>query len=741
MLGVRRTGGRAAGPRGVTRLRRTAGAAVAVALTGWGLLAMAGVAAASWGYQSTPTVPGATTWGFNAVSCWSGTACMAVGNQGNPSGGLLTETRNDTAWTIRAITDPGSGNLNAISCTSASACTAVGSYSSGGGTVTLAEAWNGSAWSMQATPNPAGATSTTLTGVSCRSAGDCAAVGDSYNGSVTTTVAESWNGSHWTIQSTPNVGGATTSQLNGVSCVSATACTAVGYSSNGTGSPLAEVFNGSAWKIQPTQDPSGTFNELDSVSCPSATACIAVGDGFAEDWNGTAWAVHAIARAKDTLVSVSCVAATTCVAAGGYFDDGVQFMVAESWNGTKWRVINPPISTSFDTDELSGVACQNANQCTAVGSYHDPVDGYRTLAEIMQLRWQPQTATVPAGAIATGFDTVSCTSASACMAVGDYEAGDSTFDDFTETWNGGGWTVQPTPNSSNSNLSGVSCSAASACTAVGDVLSGGVLVTLAQRWNGTGWAVQATPNPAGAASSYLTSVSCPSATSCTATGFYRDGSGNQFPLAEAWNGSTWKIQTTPHPSGTTTTQFNTVSCASAGACVAVGYDLTPSFTPFAEVWNGTSWKIKDPSLPGGGSDGTLGGVSCSAATACAAVGDYFNGSKTVTLAERWNGTGWAVQTTPNRADAKDSYLAAVDCNSATSCTATGSVFHGGTVKTITLAERWDGTTWHLSAPGAPAGATQSNLTGVSCQTSTNCMGVGWYYDASGNEFPLFAPYN
>jgi hypothetical protein len=103
--------------------------------------------------------------------------------------------------------------------------------------------------------------------------------------------------------------------------------------------------------------------------------------------------------------------------------------------------------------------------------------------------------------------------------------------------------------------------------------------------------------------------------------------------------------------------------------------------------------------------------------------------------------GWTVQTTPNRADAEDSYLVAVDCNSATSCTATGSVFHGGTVKTITLAERWDGTTWHLSAPGAPAAATQSNLTGVSCQTSTNCMGVGWYYDSSGNEFPLFAPYN
>ncbi len=100
-----------------------------------------------------------------------------------------------------------------------------------------------------------------------------------------------------------------------------------------------------------------------------------------------------------------------------------------------------------------------------------------------------------------------------------------------------------------------------------------------------------------------------------------------------------------------------------------------------------------------------------------------------------------VQTTPNRAGAKDSYLAAVDCNSATSCTAVGPVFHGGTNPLVTLAERWDGTRWHLSAPGGVTGAQQSDLTGVSCPATNNCMGVGWYYDASGNEFPLFAPCN
>ncbi|MEA2314573.1 MAG: hypothetical protein QOI03_1265, partial [Solirubrobacteraceae bacterium] len=44
----------------------------------------------------------------------------------------------------------------------------------------------------------------------------------------------------------------------------------------------------------------------------------------------------------------------------------------------------------------------------------------------------------------------------------------------------------------------------------------------------------------------------------------------------------------------------------------------------------------------------LSGVSCTTASACTAVGYYVNSAGTrLTLAERWNGTSWATQTTPN----------------------------------------------------------------------------------------------
>jgi hypothetical protein len=42
----------------------------------------------------------------------------------------------------------------------------------------LAEAWNGTSWSVQPVPNPQGSTATFLNGVACSSAGVCTAVGE-----------------------------------------------------------------------------------------------------------------------------------------------------------------------------------------------------------------------------------------------------------------------------------------------------------------------------------------------------------------------------------------------------------------------------------------------------------------------------------------------------------------------------------------------------------------------------------
>ncbi|MGA8744575.1 MAG: hypothetical protein WB507_01770, partial [Solirubrobacterales bacterium] len=128
--------------------------------------------------------------------------------------------------------------LEGLSCSSSSACMAVGSYhESGGKDKGLAERWNGSAWSSMTTPTPTESEGgNDLYGVSCLSSSSCFAVGRRINKESTElhipteerTLAETWNGTAWTVQSTPNPEKNHWDTFTGVSCTSSIACTAVG---------------------------------------------------------------------------------------------------------------------------------------------------------------------------------------------------------------------------------------------------------------------------------------------------------------------------------------------------------------------------------------------------------------------------------------------------------------------------------------------------------------------------------
>jgi len=68
----------------------------------------------------------------------------------------------------------------------------------------------------------------------------------------------------------------------------------------------------------------------------------------------------------------------------------------------------------------------------------------------------------------------------------------------------------------------------------------------------------------------------------------------------------------------------------------------------------------------------LSGVSCTWATAGITVGSYVNGAgQQVTLAERWNGTSWTIQPTRNPGGGPERSLNGVSCTSAMACTAAG----------------------------------------------------------------------
>jgi hypothetical protein len=686
--------------------------------------APASAPAGGWSITPSPN-PRVPTGQLFWVSCPATDSCMAVGTYVKASGiGVnLAEQWTGTSWRILPTPNPSGialSGLLGVACTSASACMAVGASTTTTGAVRpVAERWNGTRWTIQPTPNPPQGGGF-LNGVSCTSASACTAVGTSNTG----TLAERWNGTRWTIQPTPNPSQGAT--LSGVSCTSASACTAVGGSSAGA---LAERWNGTTWRIQPTPNPAQGGGFLTSVACTSASACTAVGASnagtLAEGWNGTRWRIQPTptpARAQFAFLNtVACTSPSACTAAGAYINSsGVFQTLAEHWDGTAWhRQATPNQGPSL----LIGLACTSAAACTAVGFSNANQSPAVLVERSAGAFWRTQAAPNPPGAASSSLNGVACASRSACIAVGATTSRSRTMVTLAERWNGHTWRIQPTPSPAGGGaLNSVSCTSRSACTAVGGTASGRVL---AERSNGSTWTIQPTPNPAGAMASFLLAVSCTSPSACIAAGAYFTTSSQSGPvrsLAERWNGKRWTILPTPNPPGAVQSFLGGVSCTSPSACTAIGeqHSAAGIVHTLAERWNGAAWRIQPTPNPPGVQFASLAGVSCTGPSACLAAG----GSDRGTLAERWDGTAWTIQPTPNPPGGGNILLASVACPASSACTAFG-FDETGSGQHLTLAERWNGRTWRIQpTPGVVT--FDIGLPAVACPTLSACVAVASY---------------
>jgi len=353
--------------------------------------------------------------------------------------------------------------------------------------------------------------------------------------------------------------------------------------------------------------------------------------------------------------------------------------------------------------------------------------------------WQVETTPNVVGAGINEFSAVSCNSATACTAVGSHAASFSSPGfSLAERWNGTSWRLQRTilPNGAvSSTFTGVSCASATTCIAVGATIVKATRrgVNLAEAWNGTTWRVQAIPTPQGSTDSSLFAVSCTSPTACTAVGDYDTAAGSVVAEAERWNGTAWRIQTMPRPAKVT--QLFGVSCPAVRACTAVGFQNTGTgdAQPLAEAWNGTTWHVQAIPLPHAAPGGVLSAVSCTSPSACTASGTDFS-TTAPTLAERWNGTNWRVQPTPNppnfTTSRQEVTLNGVSCASATACAATGQYAPGGNA--AYFLEAWNGSSWRLVTAPLPAGFAQGALNGVSC-VPARCTAAGAW---SGGPVPI-----
>jgi hypothetical protein len=131
------------------------------------------------------------------------------------------------------------------------------------------------------------------------------------------------------------------------------------------------------------------------------------------------------------------------------------------------------------------------------------------------------------------------------------------------------------------------------------------------------------------------------------------GRSNSGTLAERWNGRRWRIVPTPNPvSGGGA--LGSVSCTSPSACTAAGAAIDNfgnEAGTLAERWNGTKWSLQATPNPTVGFETTLDGVACPARRWCTAVGDYgvnATGAERVTLGLQWHGTGHSLHIRPAR---------------------------------------------------------------------------------------------
>ncbi len=319
--------------------------------------------------------PNGTTYQENrlsAVSALPATDAWAVGGnfgEGGPSAGLI-ERWDGTSWQIVANPSPDSlGGVAALSATNVWAVGSHGSVSSNQEMVvkTVILHWNGTQWSIVSSPNPTA--SNTLHSVAALAADDVWAAGEMVTGSQTSQpLIERWDGTAWQVITSPVPAQATASSFTALARIPGTsqlwAVGSVRYGpppSGGIGyfQPLIERWTGSAWQVitAPTPPSGSLAGSLNGVVALSATDAWAVGDYTASN--------HTIRP-----------------------------LIAH-WDGTRWQIVSSPDAWG----SLASVAAAGARDVRAVGhvAIGDGDNQHLLIEQWNGTTWQIMTSPEPSG--------------------------------------------------------------------------------------------------------------------------------------------------------------------------------------------------------------------------------------------------------------------------------------------------------------------------------------------------------
>jgi hypothetical protein len=311
----------------------------------------------------------------------------------------------------------------------------------------------------------------------------------------------------------------------------------------------------------------------------------------------------------------------------------------------------------------------------------------------------------------------------------------------------------------NASATTVSCSSTGNCGLGGSYRdsSGHAQAYVANETKGTWGKAEEVPGTAKLNKTYAAgtvSVSCASVGNCSAGGYYGDNSraGQAFVVDET-NGTWGDAEEVPGSGALNTggdAQVESVSCASAGNCSAVGVYNTPLapsqvfvVSEKKGVW-GTAEGMPGLTALNAGGIAAVSQVSCGSAGNCAAGGDYTTAKGKVRpfIENETNGIWHTAKPVPGSGSLNTGGNAGVDsvsCASAGNCSAGGSYESDGSVQAFTVDET-DGT-WAAAQEIPDFTALNTGgygaIASVSCVSAGNCSAVGVYTDSS-QDYQAFA---
>ena len=707
---------------------------------------------------------------FNSVSCSSPGNCTTVGMFKNSDGGFegMTMTSQNGNWdtarpaVVSAIQDEAKyGMFNSVSCASPGNCIAAGLVRNSSNTneaftmTSVNGEWDTAQPAVFPISEQFVSRSGFFTSVSCASPGNCTAVGKfmdatGENQAFTMSLANgAWDLARPAQFNTDFRNTAPDDGLESVSCATPGNCTAAGYfmNNNGSKTPFTYTSTNGVWgNAEPTEFSDGirstTGNAMfNSVSCSAPGNCTALGDfpdtqGGRKAFTATSskqtspppdegWDYARPAEFPNGLFgyseivvsSVSCASRGNCTVVGGFqhiiYMQGFQAFTMTSTNGV-WA----PVRAALFPDDVQArpdarfnwVSCASPGNCTAAGSFNNSLganeaftmtstNGVWGLARPAEFAEGVQSDSPDAS-----FASVSCASPGNCTAVGKFKTFDASREAFTMTSTNGVWApAQPAQfpedsqhESRTGTFNSVSCASAGNCTAVG-------------HFN----------NSLGANEAF---------TMTSTNGVWATARPAQFP------------EDSQHESRTGT--FNSVSCASAGNCTAVGHfknsdGFLEAFT--MSMADGGVWTPARPAefaedVQSDSPNATFSSVSCASPGNCTAVGEFanrINGYEAFTMTSI-NGVFEAARAAEFPAgtqnETRSGLLNSVSCATAGNCTAVGRFVSSiGIVVAFTMTST--NGVWELARPAAFASGVQSDFppttfSSVSCASPGNCTAAG-----------------